>query len=279
MLGADVQAAARAAGHQLVALTHAELDITDADAVRARITQAHPDVIVNCAAYTNVDGAEGDGRELAYAVNATGAGNLARAAATARAQLLHISSDYVFDGTKRSGPYLESDPPNPRSVYGASKLAGERAVAREAPHLHTIVRSSWLFGNHGACFPDTIIRLAGSREQLTVVDDQRGCPTFTVDLAGALLKLAARPPLGIVHLAAAGCCSWFELARATLALIGSATALAPCATVEFPRPAPRPAYSVLRSERAAALPALRHWQDALGEYVRARQAGALEVHA
>lgn len=281
MLGHDVRAAASAAGHDVIALTHAELDITAADAVSAAVAGAHPEVVINCAAYTDVDGAQGAGRDIAHAVNGEGPGNLARAASAVRAHTIHISTDYVFDGAKTGGPYLESDTPNPRSVYGASKLAGERSVAREAPSSHTIVRSSWLYGQHGACFPDTIIRLARERDRLAVVDDQRGCPTFTADLADALIDLGARarPPLGVVHIVGGGDCTWFELARETLALAGSSMKPTPCSSTDFQRPAPRPAYSVLGSERADELPVLRDWHAALREYVQAWQVRDVHLRA
>lgn len=281
MLGQDVRAVALAAGHEPISLTRAELDIADAAVVRAVIAEYLPEAVVNCAAYTKVDDAESD-PDAAHAINGAGAGNVAAAAAAAGAWTIHVSSDYVFDGTKTS-PYLESDPTAPASVYGASKLAGEQAVAAAAPDAHTVVRSSWLFGAGGPCFPATMLRLAQDHDELNVVDDQIGCPTFTGHLAQALVGLAesavgagatvpasggtVQPPLGVLHVAAAGECSWFEFARETLARAGSATVVKPCTTDEFPRPARRPAYSVMRSERGA--PTLPPWQDGLGEYLTA----------
>ena len=207
MLGTDVQAAARAGEHELVALSRAELDISHRDTVLAAMAEAQPDAIINCAAYTDVDGAESD-PDVAGAVNASGPGFLAEAAAAAGAWIVHVSTDYVFDGTKTT-PYIESDATGPRSVYGATKLLGERAVAIAAPDRHTVVRSSWLFGTAGSCFPATMLRLAAERDTLSVVDDQRGCPTFTGHLAPALVQLATRQELpGIVHVAASGECSW-----------------------------------------------------------------------
>jgi dTDP-4-dehydrorhamnose reductase len=267
MLGQDVRAAAFAAGHIPVSLSRAELDIDDAEAVAIAIAAQAPDVVVNCAAYTKVDDAESD-PEAAQAINGAGAGHVASAAAAAGVWAIHISSDYVFDGTKMS-PYLESDPTGPNSVYGASKLAGEIAVEAAAPDAHTIVRSSWLFGTGGPCFPATMLRLARERDTLKVVDDQIGCPTFTGHLANALVRLAEQPQLGVLHVAAAGQCSWFEFARATLAGVGSRTVVSPCTTTEFPRPARRPAYSVMRSERSA--PELPSWQDGLDTYLKAIQ--------
>jgi dTDP-4-dehydrorhamnose reductase len=222
-------------------------------------------VVINCAAYTNVDGAEANS-ELAHAVNGSGAGNVAGAAANSGARIVHVSSDYVFDGAKRS-PYVESDSTAALSQYGSSKLAGELAVAQAAPGTHTIVRSSWLFGTRGACFPATILRLARERDELTVVDDQVGCPTFTGHLAGALVELAAAPPVGLLHVAARGECSWYALARQIVQIAGVACEVRPGTTAQLGRPAPRPPYSVLRSERGA--PELPHWQDGLAEYMTA----------
>jgi dTDP-4-dehydrorhamnose reductase len=199
-------------------------------------------------------------------VNGAGAGNVARAASAYGAWTIHLSSDYVFDGTKRS-PYVESDAVRPLSSYGRSKLAGECEVAAEAPEHHTIVRSSWLFGAGGPCFPATILRLAAERDELKVVDDQIGCPTFTGHLAHALVDLATRqsPPLGIVHVAGGGICSWYEFAREIVAVSGVSCEVRTCTTAEMPRPATRPAYSALRSERDA--PALPDWRRGLAEYM------------
>src|SRR5579875_165853 len=267
MLGRDVARAATAAGHEPVALGRSELDITDAAAVRARIAAAHPQLVVNCAAFTDVDGAE-QAEGQARAVNAAGAGNVAAAAAACGAWVVHVSSDYVFDGRARR-PYLESDRPAPINAYGRTKLAGERAVAAAAPAVHTIVRSSWLFGVGGRCFPETILRLAREREQLRVVDDQVGCPTATADLAEALLGLGLeRRLVGSVHLAAAGSCSWFEFAREIIARAGLRCAAEPCASGELPRPARRPAFTVLRSERPQP-PRLPHWRAGLDRYLAA----------
>jgi dTDP-4-dehydrorhamnose reductase len=266
MLGQDLVGASVDAGHVLAALPRADLDIADPVAVESAVRGARPDVVFNCAAYTNVDGCETN-VETALAVNGEGAGNVARAAAGAGAWIVHVSSDYVFDGAKRE-PYVESDAPAPLSQYGRSKLAGERAVAEGAPNGHTIVRSSWLFGAHGPCFPSTILRLAGERDQLSVVDDQVGCPTFTAHLAEALLALGAERPVGVVHVAAAGQCSWYEFAEAIVDAAGVACEVRPGRTEDLGRPAPRPAYSVLRSERAGA-PSLPDWRDGLAGFIAA----------
>jgi dTDP-4-dehydrorhamnose reductase len=269
MLGLDLQTAARTAAHETVALTRAELDVADAEAVRAAVRSARPDVIIGCAAWTNVDGAETE-PEAAHAVNDAGAGHVAAAAAACGAWTIHVSTDYVFDGTKRT-PYVESDPVGPLSEYGRSKLAGERAVARHAPDAHTIVRTAWLFGAHGPCFPKTMLRLAAERDELTVVGDQIGSPTFTGHLAAALVGLAeARErTVGVVHLAASGECSWCDFARAVIetSATGDAagTRVRSITTADYPTPAPRPTYSVLRSERGA--PVLPSWQDGLASFM------------
>lgn len=264
MLGRDVDLAARAAGHETIPVARAELDITDAAAVATATRAASPEAVINCGAWTDVDGAEQD-RAGALAVNGTGAGNVARAAAQVGAWTLHVSSDYVFDGRKRE-PYLESDATGPVSSYGESKLAGEHEVAAAAPGKHTIVRSSWLFGAVGRCFPRTILGLAAQRPRLEVVDDQVGCPTFTGDLATALIALAEAPIEGVLHVAAAGECSWYEFARGIVTAAGLSTEVAPVTTDRFPRPATRPAYSVMRSERGA--PLLPHYTEGLTRFMR-----------
>jgi dTDP-4-dehydrorhamnose reductase len=263
MLGHDVVEAA--AAHDAVALSRAELDITDERAVHAAVARVRPDVVVNCAAWTDVDGAERAFDE-ALAVNGVGAGVVAAMAAAYGAWTIQVSSDYVFDGSKRT-PYVESDSVGPLSAYGRSKLAGEHAVAASAPDSHTIVRSSWLFGVTGSCFPKTILKLAAERPVLRVVDDQVGCPTYTGHLAAALLDLAERRVPGVVHLAGGGSCSWFEFASAIVAAAGSSSTVEPCSTDEFPRPARRPANSVLRSERGEAAPALPPWQEGLSAFM------------
>ncbi|HEX8976963.1 MAG TPA: dTDP-4-dehydrorhamnose reductase [Solirubrobacteraceae bacterium] len=265
MLGHDVGIAAGRRGHETVALSRRELDVGDPRAVDAAISEAAPEVVINCAAWTDVDGAEAE-YAAALAVNGDGPENVGRAAATAGAWTIHLSTDYVFDG-RHTEPYLESDETSPMSGYGRSKLAGERALARVAPERHTIVRTSWLYGLTGASFPKTILRLGRERESLSVVDDQVGCPTFTGHLAAALVSLAEdAPPLGVLHLAASGQCSWFEFAREIVAGAGLVCEVSPCTTAEFPRPAPRPAYSVLRSRRAGA-PVLPHWREGLSEFL------------
>jgi dTDP-4-dehydrorhamnose reductase len=268
MLGTDVVAAAIAADHEVLGLSRAQLDITDAEAVAEAVEEAGPDAVINCAAYTAVDAAESD-QDAAAAINAVGAGNVAKAADRIGAWTVHVSSDYVFDGTKTT-PYVESDRTRPQSVYGATKLLGEQEVALKSRSRHTIVRTSWLFGNAGPCFPATILRLASERDTLKVVEDQIGCPTFTGHLAPVLVALGTVNCIpGVMHLAASEECSWFEFALEILAGAGARATVEACTTDEFPRPAERPAYSVLRSERLEA-PILPDWHVGLEAYLSAR---------
>jgi dTDP-4-dehydrorhamnose reductase len=259
MLGRAVLAAVDAGEHDAVALTHADLDITDEEAVAAAVKDC---VVINCAGFTDVDGAETD-EDAATLLNGAAPGFLAAAAHA----IVHPSSDYVFDGTKHT-PYVESDPTGPRSAYGRSKLAGEHAVAAANPR-HFIVRTSWLFGVGGRNFVDTMLGLAGERDELRVVDDQVGCPTFTGHLAGALVRIADERLTGVMHVAGAGGCSWWELARATFDRAGIDCAVRRGSTAELGRPAPRPAFSVLRSTRVDA-PRLPSWRAGLDAHLAAR---------
>jgi dTDP-4-dehydrorhamnose reductase len=269
MLGRAVVEAATRRGHDVRGQTRSQLDVTDAGAVERALDAARPQAVVHCAAYTDVDGAESD-RATAEAVNATGAGYVAAAAAAVGAAIVHISTDYVFDGSKRE-PWLESDPTGPLGVYGESKLAGEIAVAQANP-AHTIVRTSWLFGAGGRNFVDTMLALGAQREEVSVVIDQIGCPTWTGHLAAALVRIAEQPgEPGIRHLAGAGSCSWNELAREVFERAGLECRVLPASTDDFPRPARRPAYSVLGSERADAI-ALPSWRDGVAEYLATRVA-------
>jgi dTDP-4-dehydrorhamnose reductase len=263
MLGTDVRQAAEAGGHTVTALARAELDITDAAVVTGAIAAARPDAVVNCAAWTQVDAAEEHEAE-ATAINGDGAGNVAAAAAAVHAWTVHVSSDYVFDGHKRE-PYLEGDPTGPLSAYGRSKLAGELAVATAAPDAHTIVRSSWLFGAAGPCFPKTMLRLADERDELNVVDDQIGCPTFTGHLGPALVALGEQRIPGVLHVAAAEQCSWYEFAVATVRAGERDCEMHPIDTSQYPLPAPRPAFSVMRSQRGA--PELPSWREGLRNFM------------
>jgi dTDP-4-dehydrorhamnose reductase len=273
MLGGDVRRAAERAGHELVAVDRARLDIADADAVARTFARVRPDAAVNCAAWTDVDGAESHPRD-ASAVNADGAGNLARTAALHEVHLVHLSTDYVFDGRPpldsegRPRPYLESDATGPLSAYGQGKLAGERQVL-EASARHTVVRSAWLFGLDGPNFVDTMLRLAGEREAVQVVDDQSGCPTWTGHLAPALLGLIERDVHGLVHLAGSGVVTWNGLAREVFRQAGRDCRVEVATTAQMARPAPRPAWSALESERPDTIP-MPDWRDGLAGYLAAR---------
>ena len=259
MLGRDVTAAAGDAGHEARALARADLDITDVAAVRSAVLAHRPDAVINCAAWTDVDGAE-TAEAQATAVNGAGAGILAAAAKEAGALLVHVSSDYVFDGRARE-PYTEDAPTGPEGAYGRSKLAGEHAVAA-AGGRHAIVRSAWVFGPHGRNFVDTMRRLGAERDEVAVVDDQVGCPTYTGHLAAALVRIAEQGATGVLHVAGGGQCSWLDLAVATFEETGLACRVRHQSTAELGRPAPRPAYSVLSSTRADA-PVLPHWREGL----------------
>lgn len=263
MLGQDVVAAAERAGHDVVAFARRDLDITDLGAVRHAVLDASPAAVVNCAAWTDVDGAEAHEDE-ATQVNGVAAGIVAGAAANAGALAIHISTDYVFAGDAPE-PYVESDPVDPQSAYARSKLAGEVAV-RENAARHAIVRTAWVFGPGGGNFVDTMRRLAGERDELTVVDDQVGCPTYTGHLAEALVEIAERGLTGTMHVAGGGSCTRYELAEATFAATGADVTLHRGATVDFPAPAPRPSFSVLQSERDD-VPTLPGWSEGLAAHL------------
>jgi dTDP-4-dehydrorhamnose reductase len=267
MLGRDVLAAAERAGHDVTGFGRADLDVTDASAVRSAFDAERPDAVVNCAAWTDVDGAESD-EPAATAVNGAAAGHVAGAAAALGAAVVLPSTDYVFDGTKRT-PYVESDATAPQSAYGRSKLAGEHATMA-ANDRHYVVRTSWLFGVAGRNFVDTMLGLGRDRDELKVVHDQVGCPTYTGHLAAALVRLAAGDgEHGVHHVAGAGECSWFEFATEIFRQADIDVRTLPCTTEEFPRPAPRPAYSVLGSERPDAI-RLPDWREGLASYLAER---------
>ena len=250
-------------GREVTALTRADLDVTDAAAVRAAIP-GH-DIVINATGYTAVDAAETD-EAAAFAVNAEGAAHLAAAAASAGARFVHVSTDYVFGGTA-SEPYAEDAPRAPLGVYGRSKAAGEEAVLAHSDVY--LVRTAWLYGRHGASFPKTMLRLAGDRETLSVVDDQIGQPTWSHDLAAAIVQLLdAEAPFGIYHGTNSGQTSWFGFARAVFEEAGlDPERVTPTGSADFVRPAPRPAYSVLGHDGwgRAGLDEMRPWRDALAE--------------
>lgn len=274
MLGQAVAAAAEKSSDQTLALGRDKLDITDAAAVTAAIDQFEPDAVINCAAWTNVDGAETE-EAAATEINGAGAANVAASCAASGVRLVHVSTDYVFDGAATE-PYLESGPVNPQSAYGRSKLAGEKAI-EAAGGNYAIVRTAWLFGAGGSNFVGTMLRLGGEREQIEVVTDQIGCPTWTGHLAPALIACAAAEQTGIFHAVGGGRCSWFELASETISLAGLPCKVEPTTTESFPRPAPRPAFSVLGSERGGEAIVLPDWHEGLRGYLAA--AGVIDSAA
>ncbi|HEY3021325.1 MAG TPA: dTDP-4-dehydrorhamnose reductase [Solirubrobacteraceae bacterium] len=266
MLGRRVAAVARDLGHHAVGSDIDDLDLTDADTVRARLRAEAPSAVVNCAAYTDVDGAESH-EDLATLVNGAAAANVAGACQEVGAFIVHVSTDYVFSGDA-TRPYVESDEPAPRTAYGRSKLAGERAIARSGAGF-AIARTAWLYGAGGKNFVDTMLALAETRDEVSVVADQRGCPTWTGHLAPALVEIAERRAEGIHHLAAGGDCSWYELTVEVFHQAGVACRVLPTTTDRFPRPAPRPAYSVLGTERADPV-FLPRWQEGVAAHLSER---------
>lgn len=264
MLGQAVAAVATRLGHDVVALSRTELDITDAAHVRRVVAAAEPAAIVNCAAWTDVDAAE-TAEATATAINGTGAGNVARAAAENAARLVHVSTDYVFDGRK-DAPWVESDPVGPIGAYGRSKLMGEEEVAASGAD-HAIVRTAWLFGAGGRNFVDTMLALGSERDEIDVVADQIGSPTWSAHLADALVELAERrDDVGVFHAAGGGACSWYELAVEVFDCAGVRCRVLPTTSERYQRPAPRPAYSVLGTERDDA-PVLPPWQKGVAAYL------------
>jgi dTDP-4-dehydrorhamnose reductase len=250
---------------QLTALTSKDADLRDPQSVRDVIRHSRPDWILLSAAYTDVDGCESN-RDLAFAVNCQGAVNVAQAAHEAGSRLLFVSTDYVFDGTKRS-PYETTDPRNPASVYGESKARAEEQLLEILPDV-CIARTSWLFGHGGKCFPATILKLASTRPEISVVNDQRGSPTFTRDLASAMVQLCRTSVQGIVHVTNSGNCTWYDFASEIVRLSALPTVVNPVTTAEFPRPAKRPAYSVLSPDSLRAHEIhMPDWQDALRRYL------------
>lgn len=246
-----------------------DADIRDPEQVVSAVKRTKPEWIILSAAYTDVDGCESN-QQLAFDVNCQGAVNVARAAKEFGARLLFVSTDYVFDGKKNS-PYLSNDPRAPQSVYGRSKADAEVQLTEILPNV-CIARPSWLFGTGGKCFPDTILKLAAARSELDVVNDQRGSPTYAIDLADAIIQLCRKNAKGIVHTTNRGECTWFEFAREIVADAGLKTIVRPTTTDKFPRPAPRPAYSVLSpaslDQYGIQLPT---WHDALKRYLLARE--------
>ncbi len=277
MLAADL-IRQKPAGVDLIETDLEELDITDPEAVERFCGEQRPDLILNSAAYTAVDRAEEE-PGIAFAVNEAGPGNLAAACARRELPFVHVSTDYVFFGDG-AHPLREEDPCRPRGVYGKSKRAGEIAVEKGGGRWLT-VRTSWLYGLNGPNFPDTILRLAGEKDRLTIVADQKGSPTLSSDLAGALWRLIDKKASGYVHFCNSGACSWYEYALEVVARgrelgllpVDRHVEVAPILAEEFNRPAPRPAYSVLSTERYSSLtgspPA--PWKDGLNRFLLARK--------
>lgn len=257
----------RIAQAQVIPVDVEELDITRQDAVCALLEEQRPEVVLNCAAYTNVNACETD-FDAAMAVNALGPRNLAIACERIGARLIHVSTDYVFSG-EADRPYTECDVPCPRSAYGVTKLLGEQYV-RDFCTRYMIVRTAWLYGYRGGNFVQTILRLAQEKPFVTVVHDQRGTPTLANDLAHHLLKLADSQAYGIYHCTGAGECTWYEFAREIIRLAGIQGEIRPCTTEEYPTPARRPAYSVLDHAmlRLTVGDEMRPWQEALASYFR-----------
>jgi len=246
-----------------------DADLRDAGRVQQVVQETRPEWVVLAAAYTDVDGCEGN-PDLAFAVNRDGAVTVAVAAKQAGARLIFLSSDYVFDGTK-TVPYETTDARNPQSVYGRSKAEAEVKLLQLAPDC-CIARTSWLFGTGGRCFPDTILKLAATRPALDVVNDQRGCPTYAVDLARAIVQLCRANANGIVHVTNAGDCTWFEFAQEIVRMAGLSAVVRPVSSQQMARPAPRPAYSVLSPAHLQDVGMeMPSWRDALRRYLEQRQ--------
>ncbi|MDT4902927.1 MAG: dTDP-4-dehydrorhamnose reductase [Pseudonocardiales bacterium] len=280
-----VTGAAGQLGHHLAAalrkedavcLTRADLDIASAAAVAAAIAEHRPDIVINAAAYTQVDAAEAD-EATAHVINADGPAHLAAALAEHGGRLIQVSTDYVFDGSATQ-PYEPDDQTGPQTAYGRTKLAGEVAALATLPRRCTVVRTAWVYGGPGPNFVDTMLRLEAERDFVDVVSDQIGSPTWVADLAGALVELGATPVADpVLHYTNSGSGSWFDLARETFRLAGAdPDRVRPTTADSFPRPAPRPAWSVLSPRRwlAAGLPKARPWQEALADLMATRRAAA-----
>lgn len=261
-LGSDVARLCREQGLTVYAPGRRELDITDSDGVLQAMSKIQPDAVIHCAAYTAVDAAETDA-DAAYAVNAMGTRNVAVAAQRVGAKLVYMSTDYVFDGSRRQA-IAEYDSPNPMNVYGRSKLAGEQLVQTLCSR-YFIVRTSWVFGATGNNFVKTMLKLGEERDRLRVVHDQHGSPTYTKDVAAFLLALAATSKYGIYHASNSGSCTWYEFAAEIFRQAKMNVEVIPCTSEEFPRPAVRPAYSVLdhMAIRTSGFELLPSWPDAL----------------
>ena len=271
MLGKDLVPALQP-NHEVLPLNHSACDVTAETEVSRVFCEWRPELVIHCAAYADVDGCERDS-ERAFAVNGLGAGNVARAAEQVGARVFYISTDYVFDGQKRS-PYNEEDTVNPINIYGRSKLEGEQRTLEQegVSPRHLLIRTSWLYGLHGANFVEKILAAAQSRPKLEVVADQIGCPTWTLHLAQKITELARTPATSILHVVGSGQCSWYEFARTIVEKLPHSVTVTPIDSARAGRAAKRPAYSVLGSRRLEqmSLAPLPHWKQALKEYFQLR---------
>jgi dTDP-4-dehydrorhamnose reductase len=265
MLGTDLMSEFNSAG-EVRGVDFQEMDITQLNQCHRIVQEFRPDAVINAAGFTRVDDCETN-EQMAYAVNAEGPGNLAKAAAAAGALLVHYGTDYIFDGSKRSA-YLEEDAPSPKSVYGKSKLLGEELIRQNCPE-HLILRTSWLFGHNGVNFIKTIVNAARKGNLLRVVNDQKGSPSYSKDVAAHTMRMIQAGCRSTYHLTNSGSCTWFELACKAVEWAGIRVEITPVATREFPRPAPRPANSVLANAHLErdGLPLMRSWEEAAQEYV------------
>jgi dTDP-4-dehydrorhamnose reductase len=278
-LGKDMAAFCEKAEIEFACADIPEIDITDLTITRRIISLTRPDCIINCSAYTAVDAAEKN-EASAFAVNAAGVANIATAAVGIGASVVHFGTDYVFDGSAKI-PYVETDKVNPKTVYGKSKLAGERLLSEICPE-HYIIRIAWLYGRHGENFVKTIRRIAPqkklAKEPLMVVEDQIGTPTWTVDVCRQTIALISTRAYGLYHSTSEGSCSWYDFARAIVAAAGVDVEIVPCATSQFPRPAPRPAYSVLENKalKNTGLNRMPQWQEGFNGFLsQEKEAGLL----
>jgi dTDP-4-dehydrorhamnose reductase len=254
-------------GYEVYGYGREELDITNFDQVKQVISEVNPDVVIHAAAYTKVDLAESE-PDQAFLINAYGTRNVAVASEAVGAKLVYISTDYVFDGTTNT-PYNEFAPTNPLGVYGKSKLAGEQFV-RDLHSKFFIVRTSWVYGKHGNNFVKTMLKLAQERDELMVVHDQVGCPTYTIDLGNCILELIQTEKYSVYHVSNSGHCSWYEFAKAIFEEAGIKVKVRACTTRDFPRPAPRPAYSVFEhmALRLNGFKEMSHWKEALKSFLK-----------